>query len=503
MRVWPIAKPVSLIGLTALLLSPGLWLGPSLDSAVFLLAGTRIREGFMPYKDIWDHKPPGTYLLNAVSQLAFPWLDPWLLYWLLTLAFAAAAILVVDRLLERSLSPVAAYLWSLVCLIGIAAHPMALGGGATESFALLPLVAVLAAIAGWQPTWRVSVSIGLLLSVACLMSLQAVPAAAVLFAAAVIRGLDAGPAALLRRIVAVAGGGLVVPLVVAGWLWSGGAAADAVDQVVTYNAAYRDSSEGITTLLPAVLLLLGCLAVPALIQVARMVSRRRAFDRIGWVALAWAVGYSAYLGFQNRLYLHYLILLVPPLVLLAGPGMEWLVTRLRSPDLMAKSAAIGFSVVATAMFAISGLTAAELTGITIGKTGEANAASEATAVWLDANTPSSARVFIWGDDTALYLNAHRTPYDRYVYQFPLVTAGYWSPERTSALLASWVASPPAVIVETPSSVPMFGPSDPNNEDPRSYDTLDSLRDFVRGHYRLAAALGNDAVYLPISAPAAP
>jgi hypothetical protein len=84
-----------------------------------------------------------------------------------------------------------------------------------------------------------------------------------------------------------------------------------------------------------------------------------------------------------------------------------------------------------------------------------------------------------------------------------VTAGYWSPDRTSALLATWEASPPAVIVETPSSVPMLGPSDPSNEDPRSYDTLDPLREFVRSHYRLAAALGNDAVYLPIAGSTAP
>jgi len=503
MRIWPIAKPVSLIGLTALLLSPGLWLGPPLDSAVFLLAGIRIRDGFMPYKDIWDHKPPGTYLLNAGSQFAVPWLDPWLLYWLLTLVFTAAAILIIDRLLERSLSPIAAYLWSLVCLLGIAAHPVALGGGATESFALLPLIAVLLAISGRQPTLRVSASIGLLLSVACVMSLQAVPAAAVLFAAAVVRPPDASPGAVLRRVVAVGCGGVVLPLAVAGWLSAGGAAADAFDQIVTYNAAYRESSDGITTLLPAVVLLLCCLALPAGVQVARMVRRPRAFDRVGWVALIWAFGYSAYLGYQGRLYLHYLILLVPPLVLLAAPGMEWLVIRVRSADLKVRSAAIGLSVAAIAAFAISGLTAAELTGMTLGETSEASTASGETAAWLDANTPSAARLFVWGDDTALYLSSHRTPYDRYVYQFPLVTAGYWSPDRTSALLATWEASPPAVIVETPSSVPMLGPSDPSNEDPRSYDTLDPLREFVRSHYRLAAALGNDAVYLPIAGSTAP
>jgi hypothetical protein len=49
-----------------------------------------------------------------------------------------------------------------------------------------------------------------------------------------------------------------------------------------------------------------------------------------------------------------------------------------------------------------------------------------------------------------------------------------------------------VIVETPATVPMFRPKT-DTSDPRTYDTLVPLRDFVRAHYRLAASFGNDAV----------
>jgi hypothetical protein len=495
MKVGPVARPVALVTATALLLSPGLWLGPPLDSAVFLLAGIRIRAGYMPYKDLWDHKPPGTYLMNAVSQMAIPWLDPWLLYWLLTLAFTGFAILVIDRLLRRSLSPVASFLWSLVCLVGIAAHPVALGGGATESFALLPLVVVLLLIVRGRPTWQLSVWIGMLLSIACLMSLQAAPAAIVLFAVTLLVETAGNRLEVLRRSVAAVAGGSILPLVIAGWLMAGGAAGDAIDQIVTYNAAYRESSDGITTLLPAVALFLCCLAIPVVIQVAHMLAHPRAFDRVWWVCVAWAVGYSIYLGYQGRLYLHYMILLVPPLVILAGPGMAWIVARLRTPKVKHRYLAVGLSVASSVAFATSGLTAVELTGMTLSRTSEAGASSDVVAAWLETNTAASARVFIWGDDTALYLNSHRTPYDRYVYQFPLVTAGYWSPDRTRKLLSNWAASPPDVIVEIPSPVPMFATSDDTGADPRSYDTLQPLRDFVRSHYVLAATLGDDAVYL--------
>jgi hypothetical protein len=37
------------------------------DSGVFLYTGKIINEGFFPYRDSWDHKGPGLYLLNALG----------------------------------------------------------------------------------------------------------------------------------------------------------------------------------------------------------------------------------------------------------------------------------------------------------------------------------------------------------------------------------------------------------------------------------------------------
>ncbi len=39
------------------------------DSGVFLYAGWRILNGALPYRDIWDHKPPIIYYINALSVL--------------------------------------------------------------------------------------------------------------------------------------------------------------------------------------------------------------------------------------------------------------------------------------------------------------------------------------------------------------------------------------------------------------------------------------------------
>ena len=494
MRAVGIARSVSLVALTAILFSPGLWLGAPLDAAVFVLAGVRIRDGYVPYKDLWDHKPPGAYLLNAMGQTVLPWLDPWLVSWLLTVVFTGAAILIVDRLLRLRLSPIVSFVGSLLCLAGMAVYPVALGGGATESFAILPLVAALWAIASSLPTWPRSALIGCLLGLACLLSMQALAAAVVLFAVTVAGGGMVGAA---RRVCAAIVGGAALPLAVIGWLAARGALGDAIDQIVTYNSAYRASADLSLEMVVVTLLLFGGLAVPVAITVARMARRPRAFDRVDWACLAWSGAFVAYIVFQGRIYLHYWILLLPPISLLAGSGLGWLVGQLKSPNRRLKTRAIGLVTASAFAFSISAMMASQLIWTTTKRASDLKIPTDETAAWVKASTPASATVFVWGDDPVLYLASDRDPYDRYVYEFPLTTAGYWSTDRTAMLLAVWTASPPPVVVESPSSAPMLRPPQAH-ADPRADDTLAPLRDFVRGHYRLAATFGDHDVYLLVS-----
>jgi hypothetical protein len=491
-RLIGLLRPASLVGLAALALSPGLWLGPSLDAAVFVLAGVGIRQGNVPYRDLWDHKPPGSYLLNAAGQAALPWLDPWLVGWLLTLAFTGAAIVVFERLLRSRLSPAAAFLWSVLGLVLMASFPIALGGGLTESFAVLPLVVALMVIARAAAGLRAVALIGCLLSVACLLSLQALPAALALFAAATLR--RGGLLSPVGRAAAGVAGGVVLPLAVVAWLAVRGAIGDALDQLVTYNAAYRSSAGKADDMIPVTLLLLLCLTVPAAIEMARMILKPRAFDRVGWACFAWAVGYLLYIGFQGRIYLHYLILLVPPAVWLAGAGTAWLAAQAKAPQRRVRAAAVGLLVAAWLAIAISAFTVVGL-HTAFGRFSADRAEQLDTAAWIGTNTPSSATLFVWGHDADLYLLADRHPYDSYVYDFPLLTAGYAPDERLANLVADWTAAPPSVIVESLSEAPLLRAGEAGASTP-GYPALGALRDFVRSHYRLASSSERYDIYVP-------
>src|SRR5688572_30621810 len=83
------------------------------DTGVFFYAAQRLLDGGAPYRDIWDHKPPGVYLVDAAG-IALAGRTG---VWLMQLAFLVAAALLGYVALRREFGATAAFVGSLAWLV--------------------------------------------------------------------------------------------------------------------------------------------------------------------------------------------------------------------------------------------------------------------------------------------------------------------------------------------------------------------------------------------------
>ncbi|MGH7442928.1 MAG: hypothetical protein ACREKE_09680, partial [bacterium] len=94
----------------AILASSPLWEPiPGRDSGVYLLVARTILGGGAPYRDIWDHKPPLTYLIDALGLWISPsGLDTYWGVWLLELCSLFASALLLGATARRCFGDYAA-----------------------------------------------------------------------------------------------------------------------------------------------------------------------------------------------------------------------------------------------------------------------------------------------------------------------------------------------------------------------------------------------------------
>ncbi len=113
---------------------------PTSDAGVFATIGSAILRGQVPYRDLWDHKPPGIFYLNAVI---LGWLSPtpWD-YHLLEIPLGLLTVAAFYWLLRTFATVWAAVVGACVFTFVITAPTLSSGGDLTETY--LPLVTILA-----------------------------------------------------------------------------------------------------------------------------------------------------------------------------------------------------------------------------------------------------------------------------------------------------------------------------------------------------------------------
>ena len=479
----------------AALLLPGLILGPSQDAAIFASASVRLRTGATLYAGIWDHKPPGVYLIDATAQAALPWLGPWVPIWLLSVLAIAASALITTAVLGRAGQGLLARLGGgLFVAVALAIPPVAQGGGHTEHLAIVPGAAAFA-LAAFGSRSRALFGAGALLGIALLISVQVAPALVAVVAVGAGRGTRA-------RGIASLAGGLITPLLLAvGLLAWAGLYREAWDSVVRYGAAYRLMNlefQGpiIASRLGAGILASAVALIPIGVGVIRSIRREGDAWSLGRVCVGWLAVGAAWIAFQGRLDGHYVVPLAVPAAILFGIGLPHVV----DPSISRGRAVVMYGVPVVILAAISTVVVIGGSETIVQELEAENRSAAAVAATIRAQGVAGDTVFVWGNRAQVYYLADRAPATRYLYLAPLTTPGYSSAGQVDEVLGSWGLAPPAFVVDAGSAepgapgLPPLLIARPLSANGRDYDALDPLREFVRARYELVGVIEGWPVY---------
>jgi hypothetical protein len=497
------------------MLAPSLLYPFGRDQSVFAYVAQVLQRGGLPYRDVWDLKPPGIYFLyRAMLDLtAQPSMTA---VRVVDLAWACAsglALYMVGRRFAGVVAAAAAGVWYAAAYLRMEFWGMA----QAESFAALPLIVALAC---WWRGWErrapwLFVAAGVLGGVAATLKFTAaLPLLVPLLVAAATRGAGEpgdAPGRPLLAAAALTAAGAAVP-VVACVLWMRGTGC-----WEPYLEIQRGFVAGYTRLDVETLAVRGGgqtlaivlrYAVPALLAAAGVVALRRAgrSREVGLVA-GWLGAAVVAVWLQNKFYRYHWIAVLPPLCLLAAAGGEYAAQALRGRWRGARVAAVtlalpvlwgawsnGREYVSAARRWSGSLSAAHYqarfgppNGGDFSFVGDRMAAEYVRAI----RTPERG-LFVWGFEPLVYLLSGSRPPTRFIFAAPLVAP--WAPAAWRAeLMRDLRAEPPRTILVVTHDVYPWA-TGRNADSEALLKEFPELDAFIRSGYQFEQVIEDFVVY---------
>jgi hypothetical protein len=219
--------------------SPAIQQIPQRDAGVFMSVGQEILSGGLPYRDIWDHKPPLIFYWNALGLLISGgslW-GPWILE---VISLTLAACLLLNLMLKMFGS------WSawLALISGSLSLAYVLHGGNYTEEAALPFQAAVLGLSleafSKQRSWRSWFLIGIFSGIIIAFKQTAI---GICLAVGVILFVSVFSPAWrqrLSRLVAYGAGALALMSGICLAFYAAGGFKELVDQAILYNMAYSN-----------------------------------------------------------------------------------------------------------------------------------------------------------------------------------------------------------------------------------------------------------------------
>jgi len=501
--------------------SPSYFPVPTRDAGLFLYAGKIIRQGGLPYLDIWDQKPPLIFYINALG-LALGGGSAEGVYWLkVALLLAGAAI--GFRAMRRSFGVVPALFGTLVWM---SYRPLLTKeGNIAEEYALPLQLAALSLVVSadkGRDEWKAWLIAGGLGGIAFLLKptlIGAMLAAMVILIAPAVRARAHRHAA---RAVLLFIGAMAIPIVasilialVQGYLpeyWSG-VVLYAVSYAAVDQTSYAEIWARMLSLFhPALLTAVGLGYIASALRVLAV--KRDASPPpalLKWALVALPLD-ALLISLPHRSFMYYYLALLPTfsvllasLLFLVEEGWKWVVRRPAQAVLSAGGVAIAVL--------IGSLTIGRIAYRDILRTGAALAGPRPNTIepvmnYLDRATAPGDTVLVWGAEAGVnFVSGHDAP-TRYVHQYFLFMPGYVTEGMVSEFFREVVDNPPPVIIDAvvtaPGGFPTLqsmwsgewrGEAHDTALEPAVVERLREWADWVRDNYTEDGTIGEWTMYV--------
>lgn len=487
---------------------------PGPDSGVFLYVGQQILDGKMPYKDVWDHKPPAIHYINALGLLVgggSRW-GVWTLEFLALLSAACLGYIVMRRAFGRLPAIFGTAIW-------VSSLPFLLSGGNFAEEYSLPLQfgsLYLFQLSEKQERFGRFLLLAGVLTAACFLLKQNLIGIGVSIAItiAVTRAVAKEWENMLKRLgVFIVGTASVLAIAVlyfsiegalgsllsASFLYNFDMARnnrDVVDDLIRplFQGLQNMSYSG-----AAVMALSGWVAGIAYVRLGDNAKAR--WDPILLASLVAApIQFGLMIAGGRRPNDYYFVAWLPTFSILAA-FLAYLLTNrsgtaYRAVGSLDKSST-GTLVTTALLIAMSVLPAMRLVGDLrfVGKLRPPNPTA-AVVEYIRANTHPSDSILVWGSASGVNFLADRRSPTRFVYQFPV----YWESPfggLFEEFLDELNESKPLLVIDTSSTNINVPPIDPEEAEQWARLTkslwpspgMQRFHQYIHSNYRLLGTVG--------------
>lgn len=472
----------------------------SRDSGVFLYTGWRILSGELPYRDIWDHKPPLIYYINALGQLIIR--DSQWGVWLIEVFSLFIAAFIGFRIIKSALGNNSAiftlFCWLLTLIV------LNQTGNFTEEYAL-PLQfgclwIVYKSMRHKFGYWRF-ILLGILIALSFFLKQTNVGlGCAIILYLSIVRIQSHKIIELLKEISYIFIGFFLITSVIFLFFTVQGAVTDFWKAAFQYNIVYIRTD--FFSSFPSTISGLGYLAIGGLLEFSLIGiyfairtlikkdpvnSNWKAIMIIGLLDLPIEL---LLVNTSGRAYEHYYIPMLPTLAIFSGLAFYEIFKIVKEKT----KGVITINFYTIYLMAIILISSFRFYEKKIQFYSNTEYEYSNVVQIIQKMSSEDEAVLMWGAEAAYNFSAQRVSPSKFVYQYPLYTNGFVTQQMIEQFINDVIHNRPSLIIDTKNEFTPF------LEFPLDSEEIEKGVSYLKMHYVMKEEIGGWTVYQYIKNP---